>query len=113
MDTTTEKIINLARTLRFEDLSPLAIRASWALSGLRLRPPRHAGSVPGMWYNPGSDERGGDMKRLRHWLFNFAAVVSLLLCVFKANKRLISRRVAKTQRGEFFARISLRLSASA
>ena len=30
MDTTTEKIITLARTLRFEDLSPLAIRAAKA-----------------------------------------------------------------------------------
>ena len=30
LDTTTEKIITLARTLRFEDLSPLAIRAAKA-----------------------------------------------------------------------------------
>jgi hypothetical protein len=31
--------------------------------------------------DPARGERSGDMKRLRHWLFNFAATVSLALCV--------------------------------
>jgi hypothetical protein len=34
-----------------------------------------------MWYDPGTGERSGHMKRLRHWLLNFAAAVSLFCCV--------------------------------
>jgi hypothetical protein len=33
---------------------------------------------------PASRERTGDMKRLRHWLFNFAAGACALLCVMTA-----------------------------
>jgi hypothetical protein len=41
-----------------------------------------------MWYDPVSGKRIGGMKRLRHWLFNFAAAVSMVMRNFSASQRL-------------------------
>src|SRR4051794_27132592 len=48
------------------------------LPRLRLRPPRDAGAVPGVRYNPGA------MRRLRRILVNAAVSASALLCLITA-----------------------------
>src|SRR4051812_32759843 len=48
---------------------------------LRLRPPRHAGPLPRMRRVPRGRERSDDMKRLGHWLFLSATIVSLAMLV--------------------------------
>src|ERR1700679_559417 len=46
---------------------------------LRLRPPSHAGKVPGM--RGGASGKGDDMKRLLRWAFNATAAASVVLCL--------------------------------
>jgi len=50
------------------------------LPRLRLRPPRDAGAVPGVRYNPG-------VKRIRRVLLHAVTVMSLVLCVAPSRNR--------------------------
>ncbi len=92
------------RALGCDASLPQSAPARWLLSSLWLRPPRHAGPLPRMRCDSAGGERSGDMKRAGHlrlpsfapfdmaqglrqcrrWFFNFAAAVSMALCLLTA-----------------------------